>query len=127
MSRSTPLAALRRGHVLAAARVAAVAGLSLTLAGAHTPSATAVAGAGPGAGSLRHLLNPSGAERQDDPAEAAAGQQAFASRHFGAMGLAAPYATSTAIQNGITQAAAVPTSATYGHNWTIRGPKSYFA
>ncbi|HET7529464.1 MAG TPA: hypothetical protein VFJ98_00735 [Mycobacteriales bacterium] len=120
--------ARRRGTVIA--RTSAAAGLSLTLAGAlapGSPAAAPAAGADHGPASLRSLLNPSGAESHADPAEEMAAQQAFAAKHFGAAGLSAPYATSRAIQQSITQAAAVPASPRFRGDWRIRGPKSYFA
>src|SRR5436305_2050993 len=60
----------RRGTVIV--RTSAAAGLSLTLAGAFAgaPSAAPVAAGThgtPGTGSLRSLLNPSGAEAKADP------------------------------------------------------------
>ncbi|HMC68761.1 MAG TPA: hypothetical protein VKJ07_06375, partial [Mycobacteriales bacterium] len=116
----------RRGIVIA--RTSAAAGLSLTLAGAIAPGGTAATHAGaPTGGSLRSLLNPSGAESHADPTEEMTAQQSFAAKHFGAAGLANPFATAAAIQQGITQAATIPTSAQFGGDWKIRGPKSYFA
>src|SRR5947209_9730978 len=59
----------RRGTVIA--RTSAAAGLSLTLAGALAPGAPSAVPAAAGArshGSLRSLLNPSGAEAHADPA-----------------------------------------------------------
>src|SRR4051812_26072585 len=117
----------RRGTTIA--RTSAAAGLTLTPAGALAPTATApapVAG-GPGGHSLRSLLNPPGAESHADPAEEMTAQQSFAARHFGAAGLSAPLATSQAIQQGVAEAALVPTSTRFGGDWKIRGPKSYFA
>src|SRR3954451_12415093 len=57
----------RRGTTIA--RTSAAAGLTLTLAGALAPTATATApvAGGTGGHSLRSLLNPTGAESHADP------------------------------------------------------------
>src|SRR4051794_9966180 len=78
------------------ARTSAAAGLSLTLAAAVAPGVTGPSAANAGArtgGSLRSLLNPSGAETHADPAEEMSAQQSFAAKHFGSAGLASPFAT----------------------------------
>ena len=118
----------RRGTVIA--RTSAAAGLSLTLAGALAPGAPAVApvaAGGHGTGSLRSLLNPTGAEAHADPAEEMTAQQSFGAKHFGVGGLSNPYATSRAISQSVAQAATIPQSTSFGGDWKIRGPKSYFA
>jgi hypothetical protein len=119
----------RRGTVIA--RTSAAAGLSLTLAGALAPGAPSVAASAAGNGAagqdVRSLLNPSGVETHPNPVEEMTAQQSFAASHFGSAGLSAPLATSRAIQQGVAQAAVVPTSTRFGGDWKIRGPKSYFA
>jgi hypothetical protein len=117
----------RRGTVIA--RTSAAAGLALTLAGAlaGAPAVTPATSAAHGSGSLRSLLNPTGAEAKADPVEEMTAQQSFAAKHFGVAGLSDPYATSRAISQSIAQAAAVPQSTSFGGDWKIRGPKSYFA
>src|SRR3954468_21965385 len=90
----------RRGTTIA--RTSAAAGLTLTLAGALAPTATATApvAGGTGGHSLRSLLNPTGAESHADPAEEMTAQQSFAARHFGAAGLSAPPGTDAGVQQG---------------------------
>src|SRR3954451_7780450 len=115
----------RRGTVIA--RTSAAAGLTLTLAGALAPTATAPVAGGHAGHGLRSLLNPSGAESHADPAEEMTAQQSFAAKHFGAAGLSSPLATSAAIRQSVAQAATVPASARFTGDWKIRGTKSYFA
>jgi hypothetical protein len=109
-------------------RAAAAAGLTLTLAGTMLPAAAPSAAVAHGTtGSLRHLLNPDGAETSPDPAEAMTGQQAFAAAHFGKSALAHPFAMSAALSRGVREAALVPQNLSLSGSWKLRGPSRYYA
>ena len=105
--------------------LAATTGVSLALAGAFVSSGSTPTAAATAQPSIAQLLNPSGIRPLDTDEFAA--QQAFASRHYGAVGLNNPAALTAAMNHGIAQAARVHTSTTYGKGWTLRGPRLYRA
>jgi hypothetical protein len=114
----------RTPRLTLAAAVAAAGGLTL-LTAAVVPAGSAPVAARPSAPAAFSHGEADGG--QENPAEAAAGQQAFGAAHFGGAGLETPHALQLQLQRGTAQAAAVPTSDQYGRDWRIRGPRVYRA